>query len=336
MLVLSFVSTFCWKLIFFSRANSRIYIFFSAATLFLLSVLRSPEEGVDIPNYINHFDRLSAESFEAVLLLAASGELSDPVFWLFTLAMAKLGLDPWVWISSISFLFVLSVSRFVQKHSDFPLLSFVLMMSLGYLGFSYSGLRQTVALSIVIISLSFLLEGRKSWFLVGVLLASLFHFSAISCILFLFANIKFRLYHYVVGVVIALVFGIFLDSHIRSLIGVVGGQQYSGYMDRDIALNFTGVFVYLLIFSFCLTRLKQVSSRWSSAPLLYNALFIGFGFQCLSLIVAEMFRVAMYFNIVSLILVGWVLMSYESRLFRSLAYLSIMGACIALFFVPKI
>lgn len=336
MLSLSFISVFCWKLIFFSRANSRIFIFFSAATLFLLSVLRSPEEGVDIPNYINHFDRLSGQSFEAVLTLGASGELRDPVFWLLTLAMAKLGLDPWFWISSISFLFVLSVSRFLQKHSDFPLLSFVLMISLGYLGFSYSGLRQTVALSIVVVSLSFLLEGRKSWFLVGVLLASLFHFSAISCILLLFVNIKLRLYHYVVGVVIALVFGIFLDSHLRALIGVIGGQQYSGYMDQDVALNFTGVFVYLLIFSFCLSKLEQVSSRWPSAPLLYNALLIGFGFQCLSLIVAEMFRVAMYFNIFSLILVGWVLMSYESRLFRSSAYLSIMGACIALFVVPKI
>lgn len=335
MLILSFISIFCCKIIFFNKKNSRYFLSFSVVTLFLLSIMRTPEEGVDIPTYIGYFYRLAALSLGEVLLLGASGELRDPVFWLITVSMAKLGLGHWFWISSISFLFFFSVWQFLQKYSTFPLLSLVLLISLGYVGFSYSGLRQTVALSLVLISLSFLLEGRKAWFIAGVYLASLFHFSAIASILFIFLNYKLRLHHYFLGIGFSLFSGVFLESQLRAVIGMAG-EQYSGYIDRDVALNFTGVLICFSVLVFCLSRFKQVNASWPYAPILYNGLLIGFGFQCLSLILAEMFRVAMYFNIVSVILVGWVLTTYESGMFRSAVYLSILSACVALFFVSKI
>lgn len=83
----------------------------------------------------------------------------------------------WLFIIVASFLSI-SIGVFVYKNAKDPFLAILFFVTLGLFQFSMSGVRQTIAVAMTILSMELIKKRKILWFLGLILLASQFHKSA--------------------------------------------------------------------------------------------------------------------------------------------------------------
>ena len=127
--------------------------------------------GVDINGYIRQFHYISYSTFKYFYYLDMNR------YKLLVEFISYITNNEQVFLAIIADLF--SLGRFIYKHSKMPFLSIFLYIGFNYFTFTFSGLRQAIAISIICISYDYIREQKLFKFLVTVILAALFHKSAI-------------------------------------------------------------------------------------------------------------------------------------------------------------
>ncbi|HCV05710.1 MAG: hypothetical protein CMF22_13380 [Idiomarinaceae bacterium] len=184
-------------------------VFFVAAALISFAGLRDFSVGTDSGTYVRQFERFILEpeifktsEFGYNLLMFLASILSDQYFVLFTI----------IALLVVSFYF-LAISKLTQ---NFPLAVFI-FVSYGTYTFFFNGARQGIAAAICFYALTCLLTQRiKNYFLL-VLLASLFHHTALIMLPIYFmvarkVNLLFLIYIFAAGGLISLLLTPFIES----------------------------------------------------------------------------------------------------------------------------
>ena len=107
-----------------------------------------------------------------------SDNLKDFGFYAVAKFFSDIGLSATFWLLLIAAFFTVMCALFLYKFSKQPYIGLVAVLSLFY-SFTFTGIRQTVALAIVFLSLRFISEKKLIPFILSVLVASLFHSTAI-------------------------------------------------------------------------------------------------------------------------------------------------------------
>jgi hypothetical protein len=318
-----------------SSKYNKSFVIFAGSLLFLICALRNVEFGPDPIGYVRSYMSLSCISLSELWINFITGAGKDPFFYLFSKVISLFGASYQVWLAIIAAIFCISVSKLIYKYSDEVYLSFIALLSLGYLYFSLTGLRQTLALSMVLLSYKYLRERKLFPFIALVLLGSLFHGSGlIFLIAYPLANMKIG-WKQVAGISAALVFAYFFSDHVRKIVAVLGWtESITSYATRETALTISGFIIQLCIFLFCLYYKKGVLKADIKNLSLYNLLFLGLVFQAFAIIIAEAFRVSMYFSIFGIILIPKAIKAEQDRGIRMILYVFVYSALL-LYFVSS-
>lgn len=294
---------------------------FAVATglvLFLYAALRSPTFSGDVLSYVKKFDMYKRYSLGEMLQLYTLNAKS-PTFYLLGWIFSRIFTDAQWWLAFIGAAYAFSGVYVIYKESENPLLSVLGWLALGFFMFSLSGLRQTLALSITMLAY-FPAKNRKIWkFLILVAIATLFHNSAIIFLLiYPFAQRKLGYIHLIVaGAVIVAFLG--FQGQVRNLIANVFEDSYlGGYADQEEGLSMAGFIIQVAMFVFSLLYYPNVVKKHEDAKILYNLSFIGMLFQLFSAMIAEMFRVSMYFSFFNVLLIPLAVQSEPSKSTRQI------------------
>ena len=106
------------------------------------------------------------------------------------------------------------------------------------------------------------------------------------------------------------------------------GQRYEYYLNDGTALTISGFIIQLAIYLFCLLYKKEVLKSDTSNISLYNLLFLGLVFQVFSAVIAEFFRISMYFSIFSLVLIPKAIGTIKNKKLRAIIYLLVLLALV--------
>lgn len=300
------VSYFLLASLFWLIARPRDRAFFIGGAFFLiwiLSSVRSVDSAPDTAGYVAKYELLPRLSFADVFDGAIGVGDKDVFFYIFSKLFADVGVPAQGWLAALAAIYIFSVGSLVFRYSPNALLSILMFVALNYFYFSFSGLRQAMALSLVIASFKYVLDKRFLPTLFLVLVATAFHRSAIVFLLifpFLYVNIKWI---YLPAIVCAFLAATYLGESIKAFIFVAGWGGLEEYAESEDVLNHSGFIIQTLIFSFCFMYRDKVVSLDSRFEILFKLLFLGVIFQAFSVVVAEFFRISMYFNIFSLIVV---------------------------------
>ncbi|NQU80861.1 MAG: EpsG family protein [Bacteroidetes bacterium] len=310
--------------------NNKLFIQISGFSLFLICALRDVNFGDDGVRYMQKYLYFSNVNISVLWTDFLTFEVKDPFFNLFSKIISILGFSYQFWFAIIAAIFCTAVSTTIYKYSSSIIISFIALISLGYLYFSMTGLRQTIALSMILISYKFLRERKLVVFIIIVVFGALFHSSALIFLLaYPFAYMKIG-WKQILSVGSSLVMAFLFSNQLRQLIRVIGWNKYlSYYADRDIKLTISGFIIQLLIISFCLFYKKGVLFEDKKNISLYNLLFIGLIFQSFAIVVAETFRISMYFSIFSIILIPKTLAVKKDKIITLILYLVVSSALIA-------
>lgn len=282
-----------------SQQNRNIYIIISSLILIFTIGLRHYTCFIDTPRYVARFSTLINLSYTQV-----SNEISKDVsFWYVSKVISDLFDNNYTaWLLILAIIYVIPLSILIKRYSNIPYISYLAFFSLGFFSFSMTGLRQTLALSLIIFSFTFLINRKLIPFVIIVIIGSLFHKTALIFLLAYpitnFPLTKKVLFGYALALGFMQLFGTIFLGKIVSL-GI--DERFENYYDNLEGLSYSGLIQQLMIFffSFYFLRDKKDSSLYRS---LFHLAILGIIFQSLSGFIAEMFRISMYFSIFNIIL----------------------------------
>lgn len=231
--------------------------------------------------------------------------LRDPLFYLFTKLFTLISLDFHVYIFLIALFVSGSISYFIYKYSSYPILSFALFMLFQYFGFEFQMLKHSIAFSILLFSYPYLLDRKPRYFVGIVVLAGLFHISALVFLISYFVSkIKPHAFHLVFFIFFSVAILVFRDEILALLEIMFQGDRFQMYFSAsyDGRLPLTGFFIAITVF--LLALFVTPKKYWSDKVfvVLFNLSYL----SCLILlgvvIFGESVRVSMLFGMGSLLL----------------------------------
>ena len=288
--------------------KGKIVAVIGMSILFVLSALRAEEVGIDVQNYLNMYKTVAKYNWTSLVdfISANSDNFKDTVYyytgWLFSRFFDN---EQW-WLVAIALFYSIVVGRLIYKESKQPAISIVMLVSLGFYYFSMTGLRQTIAMSILILGYPFLKERRFIPFAILVFIASRYHLSAfVFFAVYPIANKKLGIYHVIIATVALVVFYAFKDWLLEFLNNILGGERFENYTSGNASqLTMSGFAIQTSCFGFALYYYKRMIADNERYLVLYNLSFIGWVFQLFSSFIAEFFRVSMLFSIFNIILIA--------------------------------
>ena len=272
--------------------NKKVFCILSGFFLFIIGALKNTSVGTDSERYSDTFYYLHrfelfevfdlySEEWGFYFLIRVAADIIDHHQIMFALASA---------------VFAFSLSYFTYKHSTNPLVSFIMTITMSYFAFSLSGLRQIIAISILLFSFDFIIKRRFLIFLFFIAFAALFH---ISSVLFLPA---YFLVSKEISMkrVIAYISVVPLVFSLRPyLVNFIHAFLYSEYETDpyETSGGWTTLYVYALIIIAALVFKKQLQSQNKNFPFYFSMMYIGTLIQMFVPIQPNIFRVSMYYNI---------------------------------------
>lgn len=155
------------------------------AAIVLLQALRHSSVGVDLASYMPAYELAGG------LDLASGARLMnyDLGYLYFSRLFSALGISAQVYLGIVAAVVMVPIGSTIRRCSVTAWLSILMYVTLGLFVFSFSGLRQAIAIGVCFFGLRFIQEKRLLRFALTVLLAAAFHRSAL---VFVFA---YPLYH---------------------------------------------------------------------------------------------------------------------------------------------
>lgn len=247
----------------------QLFLFLAIIFISSLYYLRDYSIGLDTYTYVDIINNVyKINSIEGLLDYSLNYNL-EIGFIFFIYIFSLFGVNPSLIFFASAFVIYFNLSRILKEIEVSSILYFSAFFSYCAIFFwTFNILRQMIALSFVVLATCFLLRKSQNIFFIFIFIASLFHYSALFCILFYFIwkYLKF-FFNYrwlIVGVIC-------ISSKFLLMALVPLYPRYSSYGSGDGA---AGIGIFLFIFYFCVFLFSGVFSKNIKFYEIYYRFFI--------------------------------------------------------------
>lgn len=274
------------------RNASRLFVcIVCMLVICLVQSLRDSTIGTDVINYINMFNNINWVDAE---------DVEPGYIFLNKVIYNFISEDEHVFLSIVSILVYTPFTIVAYKYSKLPALAFLILASFVIFIFTFSALRQSLAIAITTLSYIFVEKRKPIHFALLVLLASTFHSSAIVfAIVYPVCNyIKLTKFGYFILTVAVLIISFSLKSFLDSILPIIfSGEQldrYTEYYSGSKAVPAYNLAILIFLFFLSTFLIKNPSKNDKSLQFL---MFCSFCFQLTGLISPVVPRIGFYFFI---------------------------------------
>ncbi len=273
------------------------YLWISAIVLVFLCMYRGETVGTDTPGYILNFTKtLPVMSFQKVLI--RYNEFLG--FYIPTWYMTRNGISTELWFGIIEFIYIAPIAILIQNYSKDKILSLLFFFCMGTYGFSLSGMKQTMAMGLVLWSFIFF---RKKSYVIAALLFIWAYFCHKTSLVFsaffliyIFRKNKNFFFITTVVIVIFILYYQYIWDYMQSFIE---SDHYVTYNKEGREYSFSTFFFYLILLSISFFQNNSNKKRNKCEQGLTRVLFVSSAFctiiQIFILISASAFRLSLYF-----------------------------------------
>ncbi len=299
-----------------------ILVFFTFGIFAILLALRHPSMGLDLQygkpgGYLGLVEYTG--SFSLAMILFGNVPIAfERGYLLLSWIISKISLNYQFYLIVVSLISICPIGYVVYKKSKNIYLSWVVYMFLPVCILPFSGIRQSIAISIAFCSILFVEQKKIKEFILTIILAALFHETALICLMY------YPLYHISLSkqvkcfllAIPAIVF-IFGKEIVYLLSTIIPSIDVSFTNSWEMFL----VFYILLIVSFIITNKSRNLKCIGYSNIFYFAVI----FQALSNYFIQFGRIAYYFSIFSILIVPLLYQfKFKSNLTKVVVLLFIM------------
>ena len=287
-IIYSFVLFLSTGLSFFQRNLKSLkdhrnsYKLIALVPIILISSLKGNLVGADSFNYFKLYSELIVSDFASFFdYLFINLLYVEPLYYSLQWILKYLNADYRVFLIFIYSLIWGSIYYASKNHIKYFYHILFFSLTMGYMFFSFNGVRQSVGLAIVFLAVNYLIDSNNKNFFLTIFIASLFHYSAILLIpiIWLISKINIEKEYWIIIIAIAFL----LPANIFYLpIQYVFSYlpRYSNYIDQVIQYDYGistitfGVFLNYIVLLLPLLYFK-VSKINSYNRLIFNISFTG-------------------------------------------------------------
>jgi len=331
--------------------KSSAYLLVTTILLFTIIGLRNINVGIDTLSYVEDFKHYCNLSWSVIYRDAFTHK--EPVFHLVVGLISRVTswypayLMFWALFPIVA-LYCYFKDELKRRKID-VLLAIIVLFNLGIITFFQAGIRQSAAMSIVLLAsrnlpkidsthfYSFLKDKHFYLFLIGLLIAFCFHNTAIIFILAIFVkDIKVRWWYMFIPVGIYILSSyIQLDLLTQAALMAFQDNQYGQYgTSYESELSLSGFIMQLIIFFICFFSRNNVIKEDVHNQALYNFAILGLAFASMTELIAEMYRLSFYWSMFYVLLLPRALDGYKNKVIRTVGYIGfIVGSLVYLFFL---
>lgn len=327
------------------KSWKKLHCIFITVICIFFAAFRKYTVGADTKQFVLIFDSIVGSNCNYIQF---KNSRIEPGFFYLCKILGLISHDWQILIAFCSLFSLAVLGWFIYRNSKNTILSYSLFIGFQYYAFWLTAMRQIIAISIILIAFENFLKKKKIIpFLIFVVLATLFHRSAIICILFWpFYMVRDKKILYTVSASVAF----FLLFSRDLFLWIVNTFNYSAYIGSEFdSSNFFAAvikFILSLIFfifsAFCLWK-KEDETKKPNNDMQKFLLLSGFISALLSLVSIQVTlfeRVGQYFNYFCILLLPNVLFERRVKNQRwlvalSLHILSVLYCAIVLTYRPE-
>lgn len=295
--------------------SKKVYLLLIFIPMILISALRSVNIGNDTDTYHQLYITASAMNWNDFIDM--NNIRWEKGFLILNVILSNISSNPQLIVALSSIISLFLVFRFIYNYSENPALSIFLFITMRFFFFFMSNIRQSLAISIILLSYDYIIKKKFIPFMICVLLAAQFHSTAIVFLLAYFLE-KIKNNKKVIAFIITITFVAFLKfDAFMNLAFKISPGRYSNYVNTTYfqdatnlanILNFLVTIVLIIFFINAISLTKDEKNSMFNKKKDNNELFFYFLLisVCCGLLAIRfgMFgRIQHYFNIFSIIIV---------------------------------
>lgn len=321
--------------------NKLTYIYVVSIILILQSALRNIMVGDDTFMYYHYFEEVKAltwdEAFNNVYLYLALGLGKDPGFPIFMKLFQIVSGSFRLFLFLIAILFFTALGRLLYKNTknlDEIIIGYVVYSVMFYSFYSITGLRQTVVMSICLLSFEFVKKRKFIKFILSIALIYTIHKTAVFFVpvYFLYRIKRTKLIYVVVLILFPIIF-LFKDAIALTLVNFSGTayESYAEYEGEKGTYTFTFFILFLSVIIVYIMK-RMFLANPLGKPIV-NIFVLSVIITPLTYVNPSLMRLVMYYSIFLVLLLPIMIQSFSllSTKLKSLANLLVILLLILLF-----
>ncbi len=285
----------------------KVYLFIASGILAAITGLRGKYVGTDTLGYMNNFLRMDSYSWKYAL-----SDRSGRFEWGYKLLTKLIGVitdNENVFLFIVAAIFAICLGIYINKNSKNRFLSILLYYTVSGFSFQLSGVRQSLAMGICLLSFEYIKQRKLFKFLVLAFIASLFHKSALALIpMYFVAYLKINLINFVL-LSIAGIFACIYSTPLTHLVNTI-----LGYEKQMIGFESGAIFVVIM---YVITIMASyIYTNWLEKQDKHNTFFFNMTFVSLIIYILRYFiqiaeRISYYYQFSFIILLPNLVESIE-------------------------
>ena len=300
------------------------YKVFSLATvstiLILIIGLRHYELG------LNDTKMVYIPEFKKILkleMIDVFKSFKDPIFYCLTKLYSFLSTNIQIWLLICAAAYIVPVMKIIKEESPIVIVSVFVFIALNFFGMGFSGVRHCIALGILLNCFDALNKENYKRFIIVVLIASMFHVSALIMFLIypvlkiikILNNKKFIHSLYIILIIYAINMFVgrqIIDGCIDFIVNVLKMERFKVYFVKNhTTLTSTSFYINALMYIFIGSLLSNNSNRRNS--ILISFQFIATVLTMFVPIFGEFYRLSMFFSIFLILSLPEAIKQFKSK-----------------------
>lgn len=317
--------------------KKELFLYSSGIVLAFVLALRNAEFGViDMLRYSMYYDSMKYSQSFSDALFHSNGK--DMGYWGLVYLFTSSGFSFQLFVSVVAVFDIAIFIYYVKKYSPDSLLSCFILLGTGSYTFLFYGLRQAIALPLVLLCVDACYRKKIIITVFFLVLAVLFHWSAVAIIpLLLVSKIRFSGI-IVIGYAFAMILMLLFSVQIGYLITFLFREEYVDTYESSGSLGGLAILYLLLLFWYVIALKKRIGFSYKHTFFLHAFILLSMIQICSSY--AYAFTRLNYYYMMAAMSIA-VPMSFEKKelkLFskRDYNFISIIGSSVIIFLMIRI
>ncbi len=274
----------------------KLLLFILFVMLFIVSAIR--RVGTDYNTYFNIYNNINNRVYDP-------DGIEIGYFYLNRLTKHLFGGEYTIFIVT-SLIIIVLVYITIKKFSVDPLLSTILFMCMGLYLTSFNIIRQSIAIALILYSYKYC-DTKTKW-IVPILIASLFHKTALLVIpIYIICKIDLNKKHYFIIISIGILSFLFYEKTVVYLTNLM--DSFQGYQDSvfvNEGANPIRTLISISILAFCSIGYNEIAKD-KKMKIAFNMIIFGTIFSFFMLKGKIFARIVGYFDVFQILLIPYVL-----------------------------
>lgn len=265
------------------------FCFVSYCVIIILAMFRSSNVGADTLSYIEDYHEMSLMNFSDIINEYRGYE----GYYLLSKLFSMMHMPCYIWFGFVEFILVFAIARFFNKFSSDRLYSIILFLTTGLFMFSLAGLKQTLAMSLLLHAYIDFVDKKFARSCLLIVFAYFVHPASLIA-LFAFIIYLLRKTKFVIPVLLLIVLLVCVGglSTASWFVTILGNDHFEMYLEADSSYTMSTLFLYCLI---CLCTLPYIVKYYRSgfnSKVEISCVILTCAFQYLASLSPSLFRLS--------------------------------------------